>query len=82
MITVVAFKTKFSEIVSMSPEEIHDDTQLDSLIEWDSLAMVGMAALLFEISQTTSTADEITELKTFKDLVSLAYAKGGIENAE
>jgi len=41
-------RVKFAEIVEVSPAEVADETPLESLAAWDSVAMVSFVALADE----------------------------------
>ena len=50
------------------PEAISIDTELESIPEWDSLAILGVMVLFETMFNKKVTGDEIVEKKTVRDI--------------
>ncbi|MEK4882990.1 MULTISPECIES: acyl carrier protein [Paenibacillus] len=77
MMTIEEFKELFeADIVMVSKGEVNDETVLQDLLDWDSLAYIALDAALDEHFGFTLTTDELLGLKTFGDI--LQYIKKSV----
>ena len=66
------FRSKFAEIVEVPPNSLIDETPLDTLVWWDSVAMVSFIALADEHAGTQLSARQLRECNSVGDLLSAA----------
>jgi acyl carrier protein len=64
-----------AEILSMPLNELHGDTILTTSENWDSLAIVGTVALLFEMTGASVSHEEISGAVTLQGIFDLAARK-------
>jgi acyl carrier protein len=70
MMTIEEFKDLFeADIVMVSKGEVNDETVLQELSDWDSLAFITLVSALDEHFGFTLTTDELLGLKTFGDIL-------------
>jgi acyl carrier protein len=75
MVELENMRASMAEILSIPLSELHDDTVLEASGNWDSLAMMGTVALVFETTRATVSREEIGELVTLRDIFDLATRK-------
>lgn len=75
MFDTTEFSSKFSKLVSVLPKDLKAETVLETIEEWDSMAVVGTAAMIFELTNQSVNPEELEQLKTYGDVVNLATAK-------
>lgn len=68
-------RTSFAEILALPAGELTPDTVLGECADWDSLAKVGMVALVFEKTGATVSQEEIAAAVTLQDILDLAALK-------
>jgi acyl carrier protein len=69
------FISKFEEeVVMVEPGSLSLDTKLDSIDEWDSVAMVALVALLDESYGVHLKANALKEMTTIADIVNYIEA--------
>jgi acyl carrier protein len=76
MITIDQFKVMFEEdIVMVGEGEIVENTQLETLEDWDSMAVVALNGALDEHYGFTLNEEEIKSLVTFSDILKFIMQK-------
>jgi len=76
MITINEFKVMFEEdIVMVSEGDIMENTLLESLEDWDSMAVVALNGALDEHYGFTLNEEEIKSLVTFSDIINFIMQK-------
>lgn len=75
MVELEDMRAKIAEILSIPLNELHGDTRLEGSDNWDSLAMIGIVALVFETTGTTVSREEIEGVVTLQDIFTLAAQK-------
>lgn len=68
-------RASFAEILSMPESELQADMALDTCENWDSLAKVGMVALIFEKTGATVSQEDVAGAETLQDILDLAARK-------
>lgn len=61
--------TLLEEMMELDPDTLKEDTLLDDLAEWDSMAALSLIVLLDENFGKKLTAAQIKEFRTVKDLL-------------
>ncbi|MEP2783201.1 MAG: hypothetical protein ABJO67_21420 [Pseudoruegeria sp.] len=74
MINTDEIRKHIAQLTSVSLDILTDGKRLDELDDWDSMAMVGTAAMIFELTNQTVDLDAVEALKTYGDIVKLALA--------
>tara|TARA_B100000780_G_C21031585_1_gene413638 strand:- start:178 stop:402 length:225 start_codon:yes stop_codon:yes gene_type:complete len=67
------FKTEFAQILDMDKKDVLGDVMLDESI-WDSLAVVGTAALIDEEYSKIVDGEKLTNCKSINELMDLIEA--------
>lgn len=62
---------KLQEEVFQSDKEIYEDTILDNLEEWDSMAFINLLALFDDHFEETITTEQVESCRTVSDLINL-----------
>ena len=75
MIDIESLRAHVSGVLSIPLSELNDNTLLDSSGNWDSLAKIGVVAMIFENSKITVSQDEIDEIETLVDILKLVERK-------
>jgi acyl carrier protein len=57
-----------SELLNMDPDTLTEDTELEQLDEWDSIASISTIAMIDSIFGKVITPEEVKEFKTIKDI--------------
>ena len=66
--------TALAEILEMEAGELSNDTALDTVDTWDSLATISFIALVDEKTGHVLAGDDLQKATTIGDLVALAKA--------
>ena len=66
-----AFLTKFAEILDIESSDITMDVPLDSVSDWDSMAVVSFIALADSEYHKSLSGDDINAAETVRDLFKL-----------
>ncbi|WP_061291604.1 acyl carrier protein [Azotobacter vinelandii] len=75
MVELENMRASIAEILSIPLNELHGDTRLESIDNWDSMAMIGIVALVFETTGATVSGEEIAGVVTVQDIFDLAAQK-------
>ncbi len=75
MIDVERIREGVSEVLSIPLSELKDDTNIDDCDNWDSLATVSTAAMIFEMTNITVSPEEMDKVVLFKDIINIAELK-------
>ncbi len=67
-------REELADILEVEEDEIFEDARLDSFETWDSVAVLGVIALINEKTGKYPHADEIGDLGTIGELVKLLEA--------
>lgn len=63
------FTREFAEMLSIDPGELHPDTDLTALPEWDSVAYLSAMVLIDEKLAITIRPDLLSNAKTFGEIL-------------
>lgn len=69
------FLEKLDEVMSMPKGSIKGDEALQSLVGWDSVALLSFIALLDDELKVRVTGNQVIQCKTIGDLVALVGDK-------
>lgn len=56
------------ELLDIDDDTLTEDTRLDEINEWDSIAIVSTIAMFDSIFEKVVKADEVKKFKTIKDI--------------
>ena len=73
-----AFLAKLAEILDVHPSVLTPNTELSTLAEYDSLAIMGVIALANETFGVTLSGSDLASVTTVRDLMNLV----GVRNTE
>ncbi len=65
------FISEFAQIVEQDPKDLHNEFDLTSLEEWDSLAAISVIVLVDNYFNIVLDSDMLTSIKTMNDLYGL-----------
>jgi acyl carrier protein len=63
------FTHEFAEVLGIAPEDLHPETDLNSLPEWDSVAYLSAMILIDEKLAFSIRPDAISNARTFGDIL-------------
>ncbi|MEK6748143.1 MAG: hypothetical protein AABY83_02900 [Pseudomonadota bacterium] len=75
MVEFENMRASIADILSVPLSELHGDTVLAASKDWDSLAIVGIVALIFEKTGSSVTYEEISSAVTLQGIFDLATCK-------
>jgi acyl carrier protein len=59
------------ELLDIEKDTLNEETELDQLSQWDSMAVISLIAMFDAEFGKTITAEEIRELKKVKDILEM-----------
>jgi acyl carrier protein len=63
------FTREFAEMLSIAPDELHPDTDLTALAEWDSVGYLSAMVLIDEKLGIEIRPDVLSNARTFSDIL-------------
>lgn len=75
MIDLVKMRADVAEILIMPVDKLHGDIRLQNSDNWDSMARIGIVALMFEKTGANVSGEEIMGVVTVQDLFDLIDRK-------
>ncbi len=63
------FTREFAEMLSISMDELHPDTDLTALAEWDSVAYLSAMVMIDEKLGIAIRPDVLSNVRTFNDIL-------------
>tara|TARA_Y100000991_G_scaffold206207_1_gene183142 strand:+ start:500 stop:736 length:237 start_codon:yes stop_codon:yes gene_type:complete len=73
-VKIVSFLNALAESIEMPENSISEDTKLED-IAWDSLAIISCIAISDELFDVMLSGDELANVSTVKDIISLISKK-------
>jgi acyl carrier protein len=75
MVDLVKMRESIAEILFISPAELRGETVLENSENWDSMARIGIVAMVFEQARVSVSGEEIERVITLQDLFDLIDGK-------
>lgn len=75
MVDLVKMRASIAEILLIPVAELHGETRLENSDNWDSMARIGIVALVFEQTGVNVSGEEIDDVVTVQDLFDLIDRK-------
>ncbi|MBT9265027.1 acyl carrier protein [Pseudomonas sp. MG-9] len=75
MVDLVKMRASIAEILFIPLAELRGETVLENSDNWDSMARIGIVALVFEQSGVSVSGEEIERVVTVQDLFDLIDRK-------
>ncbi|WP_338801492.1 acyl carrier protein [Pseudomonas sp. RSB 5.4] len=75
MVDLVKMRESIAEILSIPVDKLHGETRLENSENWDSMARIGIIALVFEQVGVSVSGEEIERVVTVQDLFDLIDGK-------
>ncbi len=75
MVDLVKMRASIAEILFIPLAELHGETVLENSDNWDSMARIGIVALVFEQTGVSVSGEEIERVVTVQDLFDLIDGK-------
>jgi acyl carrier protein len=75
MIDLVKMHADVAEILTMPVDKLHGDIRLQNSDNWDSMARIGIVALVFEKTGASVSGEDIMGIVTVQDLFDLIDRK-------
>ncbi|MHA3735742.1 acyl carrier protein [Pseudomonas sp. Eth.TT006] len=75
MIDLVKMRASIAQILFIAPHELRGETVLENSDNWDSMARIGIVALVFEQTGVSVSGEEIERVVTVQDLFDLIDRK-------
>ena len=63
-----------AEVTDIEPETLTPETELSSLVEWDSIALISFIAMMDDEFEKVVKGTEVKEKKTVADLMAMMEA--------
>ncbi len=73
----ILLKTTVAKVLGVSPEEIHDDSSMDNLHQWDSVKHLNLVLAIEEVFGISMTEEQSLEILSFS-LIKLVLSECGI----
>jgi acyl carrier protein len=71
---------KIADIFGVEVSSLHDESCVENTEGWDSMADLGIIALLDELGNSTIETDDISQLKSIGAIVKFAKERGIVES--
>lgn len=71
MVDLEKMRASIAEILLIPVAELHGETRLENSDNWDSMARIGIVALVFEQTRVNVSGEEIDGVVTVQDLFDL-----------
>ncbi|UVK86353.1 acyl carrier protein [Pseudomonas sp. B21-051] len=75
MVDLVKIRESIAEILLIAPAELRGETVLENSDNWDSMARIGIVAMVFEQAGVSVSGEEIERVVTVQDLFDLIDRK-------
>ncbi|WP_445177889.1 acyl carrier protein [Pseudomonas sp. McL0111] len=75
MVDLKKMRANIAEILLIPVDQLHGETRLENSDNWDSMARIGIVALVFETTGVTVSGEEIESVVTVQDLFDLIDLK-------
>ncbi|WP_438298990.1 acyl carrier protein [Pseudomonas sp. NMS19W] len=75
MAVLEAMRASIAEILTLPLDELKGDVRLENSDNWDSMARIGIVALVFESTGVTVSGEEMDRIVTVQDIFDLVSLK-------
>ena len=75
MAVLEAMRASIAEILTLPLDELKGDVRLENSDNWDSMARIGIVALVFESTGVTVSGEEMDRIVTVQDIFDLVTLK-------
>jgi acyl carrier protein len=75
MAVLEAMRASIAEILTLPLDELKGDVRLENSDNWDSMARIGIVALVFESTGVTVSGEEMDRIVTVQDIFDLVNLK-------
>jgi acyl carrier protein len=75
MAVLEAIRASIAEILTLPLDELKGDVRLENSDNWDSMARIGIVALVFESTGVTVSGEEMDRIVTVQDIFDLVTLK-------